>query len=268
MGTLLGMSMSTLGSRVVKVFQNLELSILCGKPIEIYSEVRDSKTLIGKIHQPKVRDIVELGEYEYNKYISLLLYDTDLIESDVPINLLQFLITQAMYVEDIGKIILKGLSFFFQEEVRFYTENQMGLFYLGELMDERFIDFENYELIRRTLIKINYLKDMEEEEDIKFGNETAREWYIAMKKAEQEKPQPKPKVNLHSIISALMWRSNKTIDEILGMTIYQIYDGYYRLFLIDDSLSMRQGIYSGTVDQKGVKPDDLNWAKIIEFDKN
>ena len=250
------------------MFKNIELGILCGKPIDVVTYIDDEPLLIGSIHQPIVEDLVELGEYEYNRYISLLLYDTDLIESDEPVGLLDFLVAQAIYSEDIRKIILDGLSFFFKEEVKLHIDVNGALFYLGELSDQRYINDNVYDFIKKILIKINYLKDMEDEEDVKFGNELAREWYIAMKKAEQERPQPKAKVNLHSIISALVWRSNKGLKEVMTMTIYQIYDGYYRLFLIDDSLSMKQGIYSGTIDQKGIKPDDLNWAKIIEFDKN
>jgi hypothetical protein len=49
------------------------------------------------------------------------------------------------------------------------------------------------------------------------------------------------------------------------MTIYQLYDGYYRLSIIDSCNNLAQGIYHGTISQKDVKESELNWAKIIKF---
>lgn len=248
------------------MLENIELKLLAGYSIE---------TDVGNMYQPKIKDIISIGEKEYNQYIGLLLYDTDLLE--IPKNELKklglnkvttfdFLLFQSMINKNFRKIVREGLSFFFKEKT--YILDNYGLFCVGNFHNHKFINRDNYEYIRKVLIKINYLKDMEEEEELQFGNELARQWYLKIKKAEQNKPNPKPQVNLHSIISAIIWRTQKSIDEILNMTIYQLYDGYHRLFLIDDCLGIKEGIYHGTIDGKEIKPNDLNWAKIIKFEEN
>lgn len=248
------------------MLENIELKLLGGYPIE---------TDVGNMYQPKVKDIIEIDESQYNHYLGLLLYDTDLLETkeDIlksmgidKITTFKFLVLQSIASEDFKNIILNALQFFFKQPV--YLLGEYGIFYVGDVASQQFITTNNYDYIKKVLIKMNYLRNMEEEEELQFANEMAREWYLNIKKAEQNQPKPKPQVNLHSIISAMMWRTNKSIDEILNMTVYQLYDGYHRLFLIDDSLSMKQGIYQGTVDRDKVKPSDLNWAKIIKFEEN
>lgn len=249
-----------------KMLEHLELKLLGGYSVE---------TEAGHMIQPKVKDIIEIDEGQYNQYIGLLLYDTDLLDVNEgalksmgieELSTFDFLLLQSLADKDFKNIVTNALQFFFKQPVHLLDE--YGCFYIGELANQNFITNENYDYIRKVLIKMNYLKDMEDEEELEFGNEMAREWYLEMKKAEQNKPKSKPQVNLHSIISALMWRTNKSIDEILNMTVYQLYDGYYRLFLIDDSLGLKQGIYSGTVDGSKIKPNELNWAKVIKFDKD
>lgn len=251
---------------MIRMLEHLELKLLGGYPIE---------TEVGNMIQPKIKDIIEIDEGQYNQYIGLLLYDTDTLEvnkealKSIGIDKLttfDFLVLQSIANEDFKNIIINALQFFFKQPAHLLSE--YGIFYIGELANQQFITTENYDYIKKVLIKMNYLKDMEEEEELQFANEMAREWYLNIKKAEQNHPKPKPQVNLHSIISAMMWRTNKSVDEILNMTIYQLYDGYHRLFLIDDCLSTKQGIYSGTVDGSKLKPAELNWAKIIKFDEN
>lgn len=248
------------------MLENLELKLLGGYQIE---------TDVGNIIQPKIKDIIEIEESQYNQYLGLLLYDTDLLDVNKKycntlgidkITTFDFLLLQSITNDDFKNIITNALQFFFKKPI--HLLNEYGFFYIGELANQKFITSQNYEYLKKVLIKMNYLKDMEDEEELQFANEMAREWYLNIKKAEQNQPKPKPQVNLHSIISAMMWRTNKSIDEILNMTVYQLYDGYYRLFLIDDCIGTKQGIYQGTVDKDKIKPSDLNWAKIIKFDEN
>lgn len=257
------------------MLEHLELKLLAGYPIEIESGEIECPNKIGNIYQPKIKDIIDIEEDKYNQYIGLLLFDTDLIDIDDvylheiglnKITTFEFLLIQSMIDNEFKMLTEEALAFFLKENVSLLIN--LGLFCVGDMSEGRFIDTNIYDYIRKVLIKTNYLKELEEEENLQFGNEMAREWYLEMKRAEQNRPKPKPKVNLHSIISAMMWRTNKSIDEILDMTIYQLYDGYYRLFLIDDSLGIKDGIYHGMIDSKAIKPDDLNWARIIKFEEN
>ncbi len=245
---------------------DLELKLLAGYNIS---------TEMGLIHQPRIKDVIDIGESTYNQYIGLLLYDTDLLKipkSDLEkmkldkIDTFDFIYFQGLSNNEFRKLIEDALKFFFREDILLL--DNYGLFLVGDINNQKFITKDSYETVKHLLIKMNYLKDMEEEENLEFANDLAREWYLNIKKAEKNQPKPKPQVNLHSIVSAMAWRTNKSMDEILNMTIYQLYDGYYRLFLIDDCISIKQGIYQGTVDKDKIKSTDLNWAKIIKFEEN
>lgn len=243
-----------------------ELRLLAGYPIDID---------IGKVHQSIIKDIIDMGESEYNQYLGILLYDTSLIEftkADLDnigldsFTTYDFLVSQCIQSSESKDVVLSSLEFFFKEKVGFVDFGMKSIFHLGKLSDGRFITRDNYNLFKKTIIKSNYLKELEEEENLVFANERARQMYLDIKRAEKNRPTTKTQVNLHSILSAIMWRTNKPISEILNMTVYQLYDGYHRLFLIDDCLNTAQGIYHGTIDGEKIKPDKLNWAKIIKFE--
>lgn len=241
-----------------------ELKLLAGFPIDFG---------IGYIHPLKLKEIIEIGESEYNKYLNVLLYDpTDVdIKKEMldqlgitELTTYDFLIISSLQNVDFRILVIQSLEYFLKEKVGFF--DKQGVFYLGSPYEKRFITRERYKDIKTILIKQNYLKELEEEEELTFGNELARQWYMKLKRKEKQQPKPKPQITLHSLISAIMWKSNKSTEEILNMTIYQLYDGYYRLFLIDNCSNLNQGIYHGAINPKDIKNKDLNWAKIIKID--
>ena len=245
------------------MLEDISLKLLTGKPISIN---------VGNVHALKIDEIVDMGEQIYNQYLNILLYDVDLLDiskeklKEMNIDKFttyHFLILQSYNDENFKNLVIKALECFFKEKVYFHEYDL--LFYLADSNRLRHITFEDYDLIRKILIKQNFLKELEEEEELIFGNEMAREWYIDLKRKEKMQPKQKSSVDLQSIISAVMWKGCKTVDEILKMTIYQLYDGYYRLSIIDSCNNLAQGIYHGTISQKDVKESELNWAKIIKF---
>jgi hypothetical protein len=248
------------------MLEDISLKLLVGKPIDID---------IGKVHPLKINEIVEMGEIQYNEYLNILLYDVDLLdiskENLKEMNIdrfttYHFLLLQSYNNQDFRDLVGKALELFLKEKVYFCDDNI--LFYLMD--DEglkKYIDLNIFELIKKILIKQNYLKQLEEEEELIFGNEMARRWYLDLKRKEKTQPKQKSDVDLQSIISSVMWKSHKSIDEILKMTIYQLYDGYFRLSLIDNCNNLTQGIYHGAIDKKQIKESELNWAKIIKFEK-
>lgn len=244
------------------MLEHIELKLLAGYPIE---------TDGGLIYQPKIKDIVDIGEEKYQQYLGLLLFDTDLIEiKDKELQRVEmdefttfdFLYFLSVLNENTRSLVEDSLRFFFRKDILTLNDYR---FCVGHFGEQKFITRDNYNYIKKVLIKMNFLKELEEEEEIEFGNELARQWYLEAKKVEKNRPKPKPQINLQSIISAMMWRTNKTTEQILDMTVYQLHDGYHRLFLIDECLGLRDGLYHGTVDKSKINPNDLNWAKIIEF---
>jgi len=245
------------------MLKDISLKLLTGKPIDID---------IGKIHPLTIDEIVDMGELQYNEYLNILLYDVDLLDiskeklKEMEIDRFttyHFLLLQSYNDEDFKNLVIKILEVFFKEKV-YFSEDDL-LFYLADNNGLKYIDLKTYELVRKILIKQNYLKELEEEEELIFGNEMARQWYLDLKKKDKSQPKPKSDVDLQSIISSVMWKTHKSIDEILKMTIYQLYDGYFRLSLIDSCNNLAQGIYHGTIDQTKIKQSELNWAKIIKF---
>lgn len=243
--------------------EDISLKLLVGRPIDIG---------IGKVHPAKIKDIVEMSEQKYNQYLSILLFDVDLLDISKEqlkqmnvdkFTTYHFLLLQSYNNEDFKQLTIEAFECFFKEKVYFDEENL--LFYLADISGLRYLTLEHYKIFRKILIKQNYLKELEEEEELIFGNELARKWYIDMKKKEKLHQKPKNNVDLQSIISAVMWKGYKSIEEILNMTIYQLYDGYYRLSIIDNCNYLNQGIYHGTISQKDISQNDLNWAKIIKF---
>jgi hypothetical protein len=245
------------------MLEDISLKLLTNKPIDIN---------IGKVYPIKINDIVEMGEQQYNQYLNLLLYDIDLIDiSEKQLKEMNvdkfttyhFLLLQSYNDDNFKDLILKALECFLKEKVYFHEEYL--LFYLADSSGLKYITVEIYNLFKKILIKQNFLKELEEEEELIFGNELARQWYLDLKRKEKMQPKQKSSVDLQSIISAVMWKGFKSIEDILNMTIYQLYDGYYRLSLIDSCNNLNQGIYHGTISQKDIKQNDLNWAKIIKF---
>lgn len=248
------------------MLEDISLKLIAGKPIDIGS---------CKVHPLKINDIVEIGEQKYNQYLNTLLFDVDLL--DISTEQLQemqidkfttyhFLLLQSYNNKEFRDLTIEAFECFLKEKVEFHSD--LLMFYISNEEDIKIITFDTYELIRKVLIKQNFLKELEEEENLVFGNELAKQWYLDLKKKEKMQQKPKSNVDLHSIISAVMWKAHKSIDEILEMTIYQLYDGYYRLSVIDNCNNLAQGIYHGMIDSKEIKDSDLNWAKIIKFNND
>jgi len=247
------------------MLKNISLKLLVGEPIDI---------IVGKVHALKIKDIIEMGEKKYNQYLSILLYDVDLVDINKDVlkelqidkfTTYHFLLLQSHSDDEFKNFVIEALECFFKENV--YYDEEMLVFYLVDTNNDiKYITPEIYELFKKVLIKQNFLKELEEEEELIFGNELARQWYLDLKKKEKTRPKPKNNIDMQSIISGVYWKSGKSKEEILNLSIYELYEGYYRLCVIDNCNNLAQGIYHGNVDGKKMKESDLNWAKIIKFD--
>lgn len=246
------------------MLDSIELDLLLGKPINIG---------IGNVYPLTIKEIIEIGENIYNLYLKLLLYDVDLLDINNSVleeigvdkfTTYHFLVLQSFASEEFKNLVIKAFQCFLRNTVDF-NKDYLIFYLVDENGNKKPITLEVYNLFRKVLIKQHYLKDLEEEEELEFGNKLARQWYLNIKKKEKMRPKSKSDINLQSLISAIRWKSNKSKEEILQMTIYELWDGLYRLYLIDNCQDLSQGIYFGTVDKDKVKSSDLNWAKVIVF---
>ncbi|OPH47621.1 hypothetical protein BC351_10555 [Paenibacillus ferrarius] len=235
---------------------DLELKLLAGMPINIEG--------VGKIFSPTVREIIEIGESNYNQYLSALLFDKNSIETDIKEELSNFemMFAYAYHHEEFRKILFESISFFFKDEVHLDHDDQ-DVFFLFKNGKMGKSVFENVQDIIKTA---NWVSDSSEEsEQYNPADEETAKVIREMLERRKKKAKPKPVVNLYSIISAIAWKSpDMNISKILDLTIFQLYDGFRRLEKIDSIHYTLNGIYSGNVDAKKINMSDLNWAKIIE----
>ncbi len=159
------------------------------------------------------------------------------------------------------EMFFNGLNMIFSDDP---IQHESGLVYFGELGNERVITDTSLNDIQEIVKIANWIKEPEEEEEIIPGNERARKFMEKLKLRKAKAPKPKPKQNLHSIVSSVSWKSTRGLDEIMNLTIYQLYNGLRTLDNIDNYHYTLTGIYTGNIDSKGIKLPDIHWANIIK----
>jgi hypothetical protein len=215
----------------------------------------------GNISPPTVRDIFGMGEERHDSELAILLFDKKNIEeSDQYGDATNYQIINSFtyYDESFKNSFFSGLCIFFGEEAR---QHESGMIYFGEVEEERFLTEEVFEDMQKVLKIANFIEDKKEPE-YEAGNERAKKFMEKLKKKKAQVPQ-KQKINLHSLVSALAWKTHG-LNYVLGLTNYQLRDGYHRLENIDNYHYTLTGIYTGNIDSKGIKLPDINWANIIK----
>lgn len=239
-----------------KVEADLHLKLLANEPIEFLS--------IGKLRVPSIREIISIGESKYNEYLSILLFDKENLEDagiiDEKLSTYELVISFVYHDEAFRRNFFNGLKIFFNKEI---NQHESGLVYFGEFSDEIYLDEDNLKLIQKILKIANFIED-EKKEEYEAGNERAKKFMEKLKKKKKNAVNTKQRINLHSLISSLSWKSSKGFDEILNLNMYQLYDGYRRLENMNNYHYTLTGIYTGNIDGKSVKMSEINWANIIK----
>lgn len=139
------------------------------------------------------------------------------------------------------------------------TENkQNGQPMLADLENDICIDRGIQGQIAATLRKIHHL----EKNNRKPGNDEAKEYLL--KRAREKARRRKNRKNfsqLESLIIAMVNTEQYKYDfeSTLNLTIYQFNESFRQIIKKVDYEHRMAGIYAGTVDPKGMRPDDLNW---------
>lgn len=240
---------------------DVQLKLLAGLPIEIDG--------LGQLRQLTAKTVVSMNESYYNQLLSTLLFDKSNIEQldeDQERSNFEILVAICYHDQDFRKVFLDALELFFGEKAGFFANEEYAFFYLGEIKEQRYIVAETLETIQKLLRKMNNLPEKKEEEDYTPGNEKARKFMEQLKKRRAKRPPKKETMNLHSIISGLAWKQNgMNIVDIWNLTLYQIYDGYFRTENIDNYSNVVRGIYAGTINGKDIDLSKINWANIIKI---
>jgi len=235
----------------VIIENDLNLKLLAGMSIFIEN--------LGILTPLKLRDIIALGELNYNELLSVLLIDKSNIDglNNQDINNLELLMVYSYQNQDFREKTLKALKLFLNKE--FFMNNE-GFFYCDDLI----INNDSFNYFQYVLKCANHIEIKKKEDEIIPGNERARKFMEKLKLSKQNIKKPEI-INLHSIISGVAWKSNNTnIINIFDLTIYQLYDAYHRLENIDNYHYTLSGLYAGTVDGKNINLSNITWSKILK----
>lgn len=234
----------------------IELKFLMGLPVHIEG--------IGNFHSPLLTNVVDMTEELYNMSISTLFFDKKQLENQDGLD--EYSNFEVLSSIIIGDVAFRTL-FFYGLMLHLDTEpsiHQDGIIYFGEFCDDSILTEEKFDYIKKLVRIANNLSETKKEDEYDFGNDVAKKFYDKIrKKRELAAKVKKPKINLHSIISAIGWKS-QSFEFISKLNIYQLYDGYRRLGFIDECNYTMNGIYTGNIDSSKIKLVDLNWANIIQ----
>lgn len=218
---------------------------------------------LGYFHSPTLEEIINMTESKYNESISALLFDKSNLEinNEEIDNYTNFQVLSSLVYNDdhFRKAYFNCLKLHFNKEPKIQED---GYVYFDELSEDTVITEEKFDYIKRLVRIANHIAEPEKEEDT-AGNAKAREFMKKLKKKNAELAKHiKPKANLHSIISAVGWKTQDFVS-INNLNIYQLYDGYSRYHFLDNYHYTMSGIYAGTVDGSKIKTEDIDWANIL-----
>ncbi len=234
---------------------DIHLKFLMGLPVYVDG--------IGNFHSPYLTEIVDLTEENYNLSISSILFDKKNLEDQSDLDdfsNFQVLLSAIYQDTSFREFFFYGLNLHLDASP---TQHPEGLIYFGELSEDSVLTEEKFEYLKRLVRIANNLQVKVEEDEFKAGNEQARKLIEKIKKNRaKSKPSQQP-INLHSIISAVGWKA-ESFNFISKLNIYQLYDGFYRLGVIDNYNNTMTGIYTGNIDGSKIKLPEINWANIIK----
>ncbi len=234
---------------------DLDLQLLEGSPIHIDD--------VGFFYVPSLREIAKINYSVYSQYVSLMLFDKKNVEGfqDKEVDNFELIMIFCYQDANFQNNFFKALDFFLKNNFSIFSNEHEIFLYSTENTSR--ITKNSFEKIQSIVKKINFIKDSEVE--YKPANSKAQEMIDFIKRVKKNKPTPKEKINLKSIISGLSWKSNGiNIKDIFDITIYQLYDGFFSTENIDNYYHTFTGIYSGNIDAKKLDMSNFHWAKIID----
>lgn len=223
--------------KIVRHFTELnadnKLKLLSGEPFYLEN--------IGNIKPLTLREITRIGYSKYIEHLNLfLLSKENFIKEEFmeDVNISFFNIMLAFSDEHFDKYITDAVKTFFGIEVVIIKSNLM---IVAKDPDLHFcIHSDNFDDIRQIIKWQNGLDgETSEKDDLKFKNDRAKQILDKLKKSQAEIQKQKKKENndldFADILSAIASKSfslNKL--NVFELTVYQMYDEFRRLDLIDN----------------------------------
>lgn len=230
-----------------------------------------------KVYPPKLKDIAEIGENLYKKHLSLLTFNKTQLVQSVSESVTEFdiIVVNCNQDEDYRISVEKAFEFFLKEKVHFLVSDGYGLFYIGEnKLDEKFIHRGNYSDVVKDIKAVTCIGSASTEQDIMadmniedpLERERIRKIRERLKKAkarisaEESSSSGVSDLELADIVSSLCGIGpNLNILQVWGLSLYQFYNQFQRIKLVDDYKIQIQSMMAGA------KIDNLkHWLTKIE----
>lgn len=170
--------------------------------------------------------------------------------------------------ESVAQIYTDIFNFFFENKVLF-TNNCFILLKDSDTLEEAknvgVINESNFRDALNVICEICNIAPAKDEKPPKFKNEKAKRLYYRMEKAKQEEARVKRtdlKYKLENIISSVASKSpNLSMANIWDITLYQLYDQFTRLQIVD--VYERQATSVSVWGDEKKKFDPTQWFKSI-----
>jgi len=218
------------------------LKLMSGVPIYI-------EELGFSINQPKIKDIALLGETQFYQSLSYFLISKDKLNIDVEISdfdLFMYFINQEQSIQksiaDIFTLIIDGI-----DSIKFYDT----FIIVNAFGHECIIDEPKFLIIKESLIQIFCLQS-QVTGDLNPANKKAREIAEKLRKRKERlagaESQKNSDIFSHLISTLTIGTNNLSIEDCLGLTIYQIHNLIKRYTLYEQYNMQIQALLQGAKD--------------------
>lgn len=220
------------------------LRAFLGKSIKINEQI--------SIYSPIVNDIAEMGEDLYRLKYMLATFNKELLIKMINLNTgIEFndeltdpydLFTSNI---NLGNMVADALSFFVKDEVLFLFQHKV--FYVDSVL---FIDKLNYLQIA-NIIKTLTGTNSDDEKQLKFRNNKAKEMYMLLQKM-KEKYEKDDGLELKDILSILCQAPGNGVDvfNVGKLTLYQVFEHFERLSIYESHTRMLRVWANGLLEKK------------------
>lgn len=216
------------------------------------------------ISQPRVGDIIAYGESSYFSMvhaISAISSDmkSQLFDMGIDWNELEdfdlFIMLSQTLTPDRTGILFGDLDF---SKLRPFRNPQNDEIVLADKESGIIIDKLIYTRIVNYIRKLHHITPKVE----KTRSKTVKKWLIEEDRKRIQNSQNKPfRSYLLPIVSSVKVKQGYTKDYVRNMGFYELMDEVERLNVINNADHLLHGMYSGMINTKGIKKDDLNWMK-------
>lgn len=216
------------------------------------------------ITQPRVGDIIGYGESSYFGMVHAIsaipsdmksqLFDMGIDWNELEDFDLFIMLSQTLTPDRTG-ILFGDLDF---SKLRPFRNPQNDEIVLADKESGIIIDKLIYMRIVNYIRKLHHITPKVE----KTRSKTVKKWLIEEDRKRIQNSQNKPfRSYLLPIVSSVKVKQGYTKDYVRNMGFYELMDEVERLNVINNADHLLHGMYSGMINTKGIKKEDLNWMK-------